>query len=339
MISDKKVQERKMMINRSAIAIFMVMMFCRVGLAGEINLFFGGDTYLSEKILSSFKPEDYDKILGALKPLQQANVLMVNLESPITDKKDKARKKYNFKLSTAMTGLLNANGINIVNLANNHIYDYNAKGLEDTLAALDQAGILHVGAGKDLKDARKPVILEYNNKKIGFLGCYSNGYRSAGVSKPGVCPRYENIILEDIRKLKTQVAYVVVNIHWGKEKQPVPEEWQIKLAHKMVDSGANLVIGHHSHTIQGVEEYQGSIIAYSLGNFMFFPGSKVSEEVVLLHIELADNGTITWEFIPLIANRSKSFQVYALPEEKSKAIIKEIAERTDALEQKRKALK
>lgn len=311
----------------------------RIGFAEEINLFFGGDTYLSGNVLSSLKVEDYDQVLGSVMPLKQANVLMVNLESPVTNENNKTYKKYNFKMSGEMLKLIKTNGINIVSLANNHIYDYSSQGLEDTLAALDQEGILHVGAGKDLKEARKPVILEFGNKKIGFLSCYSNGYRAAGVNKSGVCPRFENIILEDIKKLKPQVAYLIVNIHWGKENKLIPEDWQIDLAHKMVDSGANVIIGHHSHTIQGVEDYEGCIIAYSLGNFVFFPGSKVSEEVVLLHLTLADDGTVTREFIPLMATRSKNLQVYELPGEKGKIFLREIADRTDALKQKRKAIK
>lgn len=177
----------------------------------------------------------------------------VNLETTLTDATEKAVKKFRFKGDPSYTQILELGGIEAVNLANNHIYDYLQKGYDDTIAALKKQKIGYFGY--DHK-----YIQEVKGVKIGALGY--EGWNDT--------PEIREQVAEDIKELKEKGADIVlVHYHWGIERSYVPEESQKTLARYTVDSGADLVLGHHPHVLQGIEEYNGKFIVYSLGNFMF----------------------------------------------------------------------
>ena len=116
---------------------------------------------------------------------------MVNLENPITTHGVKTKKKSNFKMNQRYLKLLTIAGIDVVSLANNHIYDYGGRGLLDTIHFLDSIGIKHVGAGKNLQEARKPVVFEVKGCRVAFLAYFGGGTFSATPTKPGLAPRIE----------------------------------------------------------------------------------------------------------------------------------------------------
>ena len=228
-------------------------------------------------------------------------VAMVNHECPITTRGQKVEKPYNFRMHPSYVGVIKRAGISLVNLANNHIFDYGPEGLFDTISYLDSAGIRHVGAGMDRRHARAPVIIESPAGRLGFLGYYGGGEAPvATVNEPGVAPRDVAVIASDIRALRERdsVRYVVVSLHWGTEKADEPEISLQRFAHIVVDAGADAVIGHHPHVLQGIERYRGAVIVYSLGNFLFGGNSRSTYDTGIFEITLGVNGP-AYRFIPV----------------------------------------
>ncbi len=186
----------------------------------------------------------------------------VNLETTLTDSAEKADKTFRFKGDPKYAEILQTGGIEAVNLANNHIFDYLEKGYNDTKAALENEEIGFFGYDDS-------YISEVKGVKIGALGY--EGWQDTH--------EIRSQIKGDIDKLKKQGAQIVlIHFHWGDEKQYVPNETQISLARYSIDTGADLILGHHPHVIQGIEEYKGKFIIYSLGNFMFGGNKNPSDK-------------------------------------------------------------
>ncbi|QGQ46517.1 CapA family protein [Metabacillus sediminilitoris] len=186
----------------------------------------------------------------------------VNLETTLTNATEKAVKKFTFKGDPSYANILELGGIEAVNLANNHIYDYLEQGYEDTIAALQKQSIGYFGYDHQYVTTVKGI-------KIGALG-YEGWEDTAEI---------RNKIVKDITSLRNQGAQMIlVHFHWGAEKQYVPNDVQKSFARYTIEQGADLILGHHPHVVQGIEEYKGKFIVYSLGNFMFGgnrnPGDK-----------------------------------------------------------------
>ncbi|MEH7438973.1 CapA family protein [Neobacillus drentensis] len=177
----------------------------------------------------------------------------VNLETTLTNATQKAQKTFRFKGDPSYAQILELGGIEAVNLANNHIHDYLDKGYTDTINTLKNQKIGYFGYDHQFITTVKGV-------KIGAIGY--EGWNDT--------PDVRNRTAQDIKNLRNQgVQIILVHYHWGNEGHYVPEGSQKSLAHFTIDSGADLVLGHHPHVVQGIEEYKGKFIVYSLGNFMF----------------------------------------------------------------------
>lgn len=283
------------------LAILASIGSARAQVSEPVRMLFAGDLTLSDNV-EQFVGSRMGYVFERWKPGREADVFMVNLEHPITTWTERVEKKFNFKMSPAYGAILLDAGVTLVNSANNHIFDYGFQGIEDTMGYLDSLGIPYTGIGRNLKDARRPVILERKGRKIGFLGYFGGGDFAATSDTPGYAPRYTRFIVEDVKKLRKQVDYVVVNFHWGVERAPLPEEWQRTLAHRVVDAGADLIIGHHPHILQGIERYKGAVIAYSLGNFVFGGNSLHTYETGVLQVVLSDGGAEV-DLIPVSIRR------------------------------------
>ncbi len=227
------------------------------------------------------------------------DISMVNHECAITSRGRKVTKPYNFRMRPAYVEALPRAGIDLVNLANNHIYDYGREGLFDTISYLDSLGVLHVGAGRDQVEARRPVVLRVKGRRVGFVGYYGGGEAPvARGAAPGVALRQIDVIIADIRALRNSVDYLVVTLHWGTEKETLPDAGQRAFARRIIDSGADAVIGHHPHVLQGIERYGQGVIVYSLGNFVFGGNSRDSYDTALFEIRLFGTGA-AFDVIPL----------------------------------------
>jgi len=231
-----------------------------------------------------------------------------NLESPLTKRalaeapKGDRGGTIHLKGNPDFAFLLTEAGFDAVSVANNHIMDYGPAGLDDTLRYLDREEIKHAGAGADLAQALTPADVDLDGYKIRFLafsGVPPASY-DAAAGKPGVAPLDEATMLSAVAAAGAQANLVVVSLHWGDESMAYPSSEQVRLAHKLVDAGADVIVGHHPHVIQGVESYNGAVIAYSLGNFLFdsrFPERHYS---TLLTVEVSrSKGILGFRLIPI----------------------------------------
>jgi len=187
---------------------------------------------------------------SVLPVFEQDDLTLVNLETTLTNSEYRVPKKFNFKGDPSYTGILKAGSIEMVNISNNHIYDYGMQGYADTLAALQQADILFCGEGNTAFYTIKGIT----------IGCIGHTDRNEDALK-----RLE----QDIQYAKARAHIVVVSFHWGVERANYPTELQTRLGRLCIDKGADVVVGHHPHVIQGIEKYKDRYIVYSLANFCF----------------------------------------------------------------------
>jgi poly-gamma-glutamate capsule biosynthesis protein CapA/YwtB (metallophosphatase superfamily) len=293
--------------------------------SNNLTLYFAGDCTLANHF-EDFIDDRFEYPFQHFKIFSEGDLSMVNLENPVTERTQRVDKEFNFKMNPKYLRVLQEAGIKLVTLANNHIFDYGADGLLETIHFLDSVRIRHVGAGSNLDAAREPAIFDVKGVRLGFLAYFGGGTYAATGTRAGVAPRFQYMIKTDIQKLKQadKVDYVVVNFHWGKEKALYPEEWQAALAHFTVECGADLVVGHHPHVLQGVEEYKDGIIAYSLGNFLFGGKNRSTYNTVVLKVEIRGAERRT----SLLPVRVENWQPSILSGEEGEGVIATVKQRS-----------
>lgn len=229
--------------------------------------------------------------------LSSPDVTIANVEAPLTDDESDALIGKDVYWMSRPAGIeaLKVAGIDVVSLANNHIMDYGTAGLEDTLEALDGAGILHAGAALTESAAGEPAELEVDGVRIAFFSwtdiipdnflAYgdSAGVVSARMNMDDACKR--------VSEAKETHDIVIVAMHWGVEYQPYIDEAQQQApAHKLVDAGADVIVGNHPHVIEGIEFYNGALISYSQGDFVCDHFSRETGESFILNFTLTQDG-------------------------------------------------
>jgi poly-gamma-glutamate synthesis protein (capsule biosynthesis protein) len=295
-----------------------------------VTLVFGGDVTLSDHF-EDVIGTNYSLPFAQLPEYRDADVAMVNLENPLTRSTlRRPNKQFNFKADPESVQVLTQGGIDLVNLANNHTMDYEEPGLVETMATLDKAGIKAVGAGRDLKEARRPTIIEVKGQRIAYFGYYDADFHAATEGLAGTNPRYDERVAADIKAIRDQVDWVVVNYHWGVELAEYPGDWQIDLARFTIDQGADVVIGHHPHTLQGAEIYKGRPIVYSLGNFIFGGNSRKNYDTAVVRVALNANRQMKVEFLPVEVTQYQA-QVISTP--KAEDIIKRLGRLSQIFDQ------
>ncbi len=204
--------------------------------------------------------------------LRSADLTLANFENPVLEDAVYHPDAPTFNGDLRLLPILDQAGIDGVTLGNNHILDAGVPGLEETLGHLDDAGISYTGAGADLDASREPMIFDLAGLKVGVLnyqGVPSYEWAWATEDSPGTAPLLEDVMVEDVRRLRAEVDLIVVMPHWGMEYTAEPEPEQVELAHAVMDAGADLVVGDHAHWPKGIEMYEGYPIFYGTGNFLF----------------------------------------------------------------------
>lgn len=225
-----------------------------LSVVGDCTL--GTDEYFDYDTSLNAYYENYgaDYFMANVKSIfSKDDLTIANFEGTLTESTEREDKQFAFKAPASYANILTAGSVEAVNTANNHSHDYGEESFNDTLKALDTANILHFGYDET-------AVTEVKGVKVGLVGIYElNDHLGR-----------EEQLKQNIAKVKQDGAQLIVVIfHWGNEKEEVPDENQKTLGHLAIDEGADLVCGHHPHVLQGIEEYKGKNIVYSLGNFCF----------------------------------------------------------------------
>lgn len=209
-----------------------------------------------------------DYFLQNVKDIFSADDLTIaNFEGTLTDSDEREDKTFAFKAPASYASILTGGSVEAVNTANNHSHDYGDQSFDDTLAALDDAGIVHFGYDET-------AVMDVKGVKVGLVGIYE---------------LYDHLereqqLKDNIAKVKADGAQLIVVIfHWGNETETVPDSNQTTLGRIAIDEGADLVCGHHPHVLQGIETYKGRNIVYSLGNFCFGGNSSPSDMDTMIY--------------------------------------------------------
>ena len=262
-----------------------------IRLAGDINL---DENWATTKHMDS-KAEGirdcFDSELLSL--MQDADIFYLNNEFTYgTDTEKLSKKMYNFRAKPERVKVLTELGVDAVSLANNHTYDYQTEGLKETFRILNEEGIPYFGAGNNLEEAKKPLILTVQGRKIAFLNAMSEECDSVTVqateTSPGILRCSPGSEFTDIiRETKKEADFVIVSVHWGNEYTYDLLDSQIKEAKEYAEAGADLIIGAHPHVVQTID-FQGDVpIFYSLGNYWF---NEKKLFTVLLEVHLWGEG-------------------------------------------------
>ncbi len=265
--------------------------FVTLNFAGDIML----DRGVENSVIKNFN-NDYGALFEHLEILKKADISFANLEGPVSDVGVDRRNLYSFRMNPTVIPTLAGAGIDIVSVANNHVGDWGRDAYTDTLARLQENEILYTGGGNTSTEAEEPTVIEKYGMKIGFLGFSDVGpdWMGAKLDQAGLLLASNPSFDEIISNASAKVDYLIVSFHWGDEYKVVHNTRQEYLAHKAVDAGAKLVIGHHPHVMEDTETYKNSFIAYSLGNFIFDQAfSENTMQGMLLQIKLGRDGSMT----------------------------------------------
>lgn len=296
-------------MKKLSIAVAVILLAAAAGFyhnnTKPVHILAGGDILLDRGVDKYLEEKGFDHPYTGIKnEIKKSDIAFANLECPLTGRGKPALKRPEliFKGSTGNASALKAAGFDILNLANNHIMDQGREGLQDTIELLESGGIRALGAGYTRSEARKPVFIEKGSTRIGFLG-YNDfppeGYMidedKADVARPDM-----KTLGEEVKAARQQCDFLVVSFHWGKEFDSYPGERQREMAHAAIDSGAGIILGHHPHVLQGVEEYKGRLIFYSLGNFVFDRQlHEGTDEAVMVDMTVEDGECKEVRIIPV----------------------------------------
>jgi len=274
-----------------------------------------GDVSLARQV------NDWMAMNGAAYPYQliahllTGDIVFGNLEGALTDRGEAWPKAFNFRTPPQYAGGLASAGFDVVALANNHAMDYGTVGLEDTIAALDAAGVPHVGAGGP-NAAWAPRVVEANGLRVAFLACAltppeGSGFTidqwAIGALTPGMAVCTQDLIAQAVGFAAASSDFVVISIHAGDEYVNAPNGTQRALSEGALAAGADVVLGHHAHVVQPVEHRGGQLIAWGLGNFIFdldqwdLAGIPEPRVAPILNITLTEGAGVTaWESLPVV---------------------------------------
>lgn len=254
------------------------------------------------------------------------DLTVANMEGTLTTSNDRQQKTFAFKGDPSYTEILTRGGVEATNLANNHSHDYGDQSYEDTIQYLEAADITTFGYDRT-------AVMDVKGIKVGLIGIYE--------LKDGLGRQQQ--VIDTIQEVKDQGAQVIiVSFHWGTEKSNIPDDIQKTLAHLAIDQGADLVVGHHPHVLQGIEKYQGKNIVYSLGNFCFGGNKNPSDKDTMIFQQTftVENGELVEDDVTNIIPCSLSsesgynnYQPMVLEGSEKERVLQKIEEFSAALNQ------
>ena len=279
--------------------------------AGDINL---DENWCTTQYLNGRENGIADCISAELiSYMQEADVMCLNNEFTYSTQGSPLEgKAYTFRAKPERVEVLKTLGVDLVKLANNHVYDYGKQALLDTFATLEDAEIQYMGAGRNLEEAMQPVYMELDGKRVAFVAA-SRAEKNkmtpqATEDRPGILRCYDTELFRQvIAEADANADFVVAYVHWGTEYSYKLEEAQLTTGKEYLDAGADVIIGAHSHCLQGMEYYDGKPIIYSLGNYWF---NEKTLDTMLLQLHFYGNDeeqNLEVKVIPAVQERIYSF--------------------------------
>ena len=272
---------------------------------GVATLVFAGDVLIAEAMEQYYDSEGVTRIVSKelLKEMQDADICMVNNEFQFSNRGTPMEdKKFTFQTNPKYVKILTDMGVDIVSLANNHSIDFGLEALEDTFVTLDDAGILYAGAGRTKERAEELQIIEADGQKIGFLAAtrvIPVAEWNVDIREPGLFATYDDTrLVASIKEAKEKCDFLVVYVHWGIEREALPQEYQTVIARHCIEAGADVIIGAHPHVLQGIEFIKDKPVFYSLGNYVF---AQSIAQTMLVKIEIQKTGEAAYSIIPAYA--------------------------------------
>lgn len=255
--------------------------------------------FFGDVCLQGIDPATFAVDPDLLELIDSASLNVANLECPLTEATERRPYKHVYlKAAPVANPILDL--FDAFTLANNHILDYKARGLLDTMEFLTRSGKRFFGAGVNRRRSFEPLRLEIDGHRIALLGC--SLWHGATRRHPGATPAAARPLVRAVRELAADGWFVAVCAHWNYEYLDYPAPANRRLAHRLVDAGAQLVVGAHPHVIQGYEEYRGGRIFHSQGNFVFdyrdMNDTRINETFVL-SIELDRSRGYAFEIVPV----------------------------------------
>lgn len=271
-----------------------------------VRLAFVGDVLLGASLAAMAGRSGGDYPWQYVAPLlQEADLAIGNLETAVTTGgKAESNKQFTFRSHpSTLVGAARA-GVDILSLANNHSRDYGAEALLESIRHLREASIHPVGAGADLEEAIRPVMVEKHGLRLAFLAfsrVIPETHWVAWEGNPGVAPGWDpKVVSQAVEKAGEEADLVVVLIHWGEERADEPRPTDVDLARLLRKSGADLIIGHHPHVLQGIDYADGQLTAYSLGNFIFTTPRPLTDQTGILQVTLTRSGVTGARLTPFV---------------------------------------
>ncbi|WP_157872826.1 CapA family protein [Desulfoscipio gibsoniae] len=267
-----------------------------------------GDIMLSRYVAQKIKEHDDPNypFAGVKWFLQGGDVGFGNLEGPVTPGREIKIPEMVLRADPRVAPALKDAGFDILSLANNHVPDFGEQGILDTLHYLDDAAILHAGAGRNKQEAFAPQYMEVKGVKLAFLAfndpaVVPDSYMAG--DSPGTAVLEPEKVTATVKEAADNADFTVVSLHAGTEYAPMPDDTQVHFARLAINAGADLVLGSHPHVVQKIEQYRGKYILYSLGNFIFDQlWSRDTREGVIARIYISENSVEKMEFLPVYIN-------------------------------------
>jgi poly-gamma-glutamate synthesis protein (capsule biosynthesis protein) len=271
---------------------------------GKLVIHGAGDVSLDPSFIPNFKTYGYAWAWTGLNGLfKKDDLTVVNLECVVSKVGSPVPKSFNFRGDVAALPAMRAAGVEVASMANNHSYDYGPDALLDTRKNLGDNNIAAVGAGKNPQQALAPALFTIKGWRIAVVGFDKvvdpAPEALAAKGHPGTAAGHdENAMIEAVRAAAGEADIVIVNIHWGVELDIQPRAADVALGHKLIDAGADVIFGGHSHRLQPLEMYKGRPIFYSLANFVWPNFSVAGATTAVAEVTVSPSGTFTAKLIP-----------------------------------------
>jgi hypothetical protein len=272
---------------------------------GPVTLGFAGDVHFEDDLAALLRRRGRGPALdrSLVTALRRPDLMMVNLETTLTGRGRPQDKEFTFRAPARALDVVDAWGVDLVSLANNHAVDYGRVGLRDTLTAVRDSPVPVVGIGRDADAAFRARTFAIRGTTVAVLAAATrreptSRFWSAGAGRPGIAAatRLRGRLLEEVRRNAGRADVVVVYLHWGTEYQRCPNPKQARYARAISAAGADVVVGSHAHVLQGSGWHRGTYVGYGLGNFLWYNQNSVGTGI--LELTLRDGHVVGDSFRP-----------------------------------------